>query len=463
MLGQSVVASPVSGTVTVETPGSATFTPLTSPQLILVGSTVDTTLGTVQLDTATTVAGQEQTGTFDGGAFVVTQAASGLTDLQLAGGPSTSVCGAGARAAFGPLLKLPFSSTVLRTLHSRVRGNFRTTGGYAAATVRGTEWTTADTCTGTMFSDQTGSVDTAARTAPLSKVITPNETIEYECSTAGMPPLASGYCEYLFGTVFPGVGGAMATYPYQASLATRSRFRVADECITDPAQRVQCTAYPFSGPGPLGYRAAGAVCNADDGPGEYLVSFRLGGITIGATPLTYTVPTQGRMGLCGTVAGAYFPTVIQPGAPRARIAANVKIVSRYQVPTRGRAYGMQVDLAPTGKRGSQQLRGVLYRDRHGRPGALVAVTPVFTFKSSDAGEPYDLFFRREFPLSPGFYWVGVITGQRSGVAGFIFQQGARDSDFNPNNFTAGASNPFGPFHVGNVRLAAEVGYDVPGT
>jgi hypothetical protein len=37
-----------------------------------------------------------------------------------------------------------------RRLWGNVHGNFRTTGRYASATVRGTEWLTEDTCAGTL-------------------------------------------------------------------------------------------------------------------------------------------------------------------------------------------------------------------------------------------------------------------------------------------------------------------------
>ena len=47
---------------------------------------------------------------------------------------------------------------MLQLLHSNAHGKFRTKGRYAAATVRGTKWTIADRCDGTLTHDLTDSV-----------------------------------------------------------------------------------------------------------------------------------------------------------------------------------------------------------------------------------------------------------------------------------------------------------------
>ena len=45
-----------------------------------------------------------------------------------------------------------------RSARSSAKGKFRTKGRYAAATVRGTKWTIADRCDGTLTHDLTDSV-----------------------------------------------------------------------------------------------------------------------------------------------------------------------------------------------------------------------------------------------------------------------------------------------------------------
>jgi hypothetical protein len=50
------------------------------------------------------------------------------------------------------------SSKTLQLLRASATGKFRTRGKYSAATVRGTRWTTADRCDGTLTRDITDSV-----------------------------------------------------------------------------------------------------------------------------------------------------------------------------------------------------------------------------------------------------------------------------------------------------------------
>jgi hypothetical protein len=50
------------------------------------------------------------------------------------------------------------SSRTLQLLHASAHGKFRTSGRYSAATVRGTRWTIADRCDGTLTRDITDSV-----------------------------------------------------------------------------------------------------------------------------------------------------------------------------------------------------------------------------------------------------------------------------------------------------------------
>jgi hypothetical protein len=53
------------------------------------------------------------------------------------------------------------SSRTVQLLHASARGRFRTRGRYSAATVRGTKWTIADRCDGTLTRDITDSVAVA--------------------------------------------------------------------------------------------------------------------------------------------------------------------------------------------------------------------------------------------------------------------------------------------------------------
>ena len=50
------------------------------------------------------------------------------------------------------------SRRLIRRLRARGRGRFRTRGRYSSATVRGTTWTIADRCDGTLTSVRSGTV-----------------------------------------------------------------------------------------------------------------------------------------------------------------------------------------------------------------------------------------------------------------------------------------------------------------
>jgi hypothetical protein len=93
---------------------------------------------------------QTQTGKFGGAVFKVTQARSGLATLSLVegttqGAPSYATCTTKKGKAVAAL-----SKRALQLLHASGKGKFRTKGRYAAATIRGTVWTIADRCDGTL-------------------------------------------------------------------------------------------------------------------------------------------------------------------------------------------------------------------------------------------------------------------------------------------------------------------------
>jgi hypothetical protein len=191
-LARTVVVSRVSGVVRVKPVGALRFSVLTRRLVLPVGSTVDASHGKVKLVTADVGRTRTQSGSFAGGAFVVTQDRSSLTTLALARGPAASrVCAAGSRRAASRAAATP---QTLRLLHASAYGKFRTVGRYAAATVRGTGWTTTDGCGGTTISDHRGQVATQSNTAELSYSLIPGAQSIYRCDAQGQPPVSSAYC-----------------------------------------------------------------------------------------------------------------------------------------------------------------------------------------------------------------------------------------------------------------------------
>jgi hypothetical protein len=156
VLGQKVNAKPVSGQVFILV--GTKLAPLTQAQQIPSGAILDTRAGSLQLTAAGTKGHKPETGVFGGAVFKLTQARNGLTNLGLAegafqGAPSFATCKAHKASEASAA-----ATKTLQLLHASAKGKFRTTGRYSAATVRGTKWTIADRCDGTLTRDIVHSV-----------------------------------------------------------------------------------------------------------------------------------------------------------------------------------------------------------------------------------------------------------------------------------------------------------------
>ena len=141
---------PTQGLVLIEVNGK--LVPLAQLKQIPAGAVIDALHGTLNLITSTGTGHKTQTGTFGGAIFKVTQDHSGLTTLSIVenafnGAPSYASC----NAPSGKASSAAVSKKVLQLLHAKDNhGRFRTKGRYAAATTRGTVWTIADRCDGTL-------------------------------------------------------------------------------------------------------------------------------------------------------------------------------------------------------------------------------------------------------------------------------------------------------------------------
>jgi hypothetical protein len=171
-LGKTFNVSLVSGVVLILVHGQ--LVPITELLQIPTNTVIAAVHGTITLTIAVPSAGahdaaakgkkkrlKTQTGTFGGAVFKITQARNGLATLTLVegaafmGAPTYATCKAH-KAADATAAAL--SIKTLQLLHASAHGKFRTTGRYSAATVRGTKWTVADRCDGTLTHDITDSV-----------------------------------------------------------------------------------------------------------------------------------------------------------------------------------------------------------------------------------------------------------------------------------------------------------------
>jgi hypothetical protein len=86
---------------------------------------------------------------------------------------------------------------------------------------------------------------------------------------------------------------------------------------------------------------------------------------------------------------------------------------------------------------------VLYGDSAGRPSALLGSTPALTFSSTQPGGWYELAFGTAVPVTPGRYWIGLLSGRSNGVAGFRWTSSASCRAWNNDTYDDGPSDPFG--------------------
>jgi len=160
VLGESVDVAPVSGAVRVKPPGASHYLPLAAGASITVGSLVDTRRGTVELR-STLRDGRTQKGRFWGAIFQVRQprAARGRIDLLLRGGRFSRCPAARGSAIASGVTRDVGRRTVVRRLWGRDHhGRFHTQGRDSVAAVRGTLWSTADRCDGTLTTVKRGKV-----------------------------------------------------------------------------------------------------------------------------------------------------------------------------------------------------------------------------------------------------------------------------------------------------------------
>jgi hypothetical protein len=158
---------------------------------------------------------------------------------------------------------------------------------------------------------------------------------------------------------------------------------------------------------------------------------------------TYVTPTVKR-GTCGkTTVGSISDALL----------SNIKRVNKCVLPVNADVDRLTVYLAPTSTKGQQLIKGIIYADSKGKPGARLGVTEQLTFKSTDAAGWYELPFSPPIKLEAGTYWIGTITGATSKVAGERYDSVANAEDYNSNGYTVGPSNPFGSFKTTNEEVS----------
>ena len=137
---ETVVVDEVSGTVKVRLAGTNRFVSLDSVRDVPMGSEIDARKGVVELVSVASDGGAPQTAKFSEGIFRVSQSGA-VTVLTLTEKLSCATAGKASTAA---------KKAKKRRLWGDGNGRFRTKGKHSAATVVGTKWLVADTCTTTL-------------------------------------------------------------------------------------------------------------------------------------------------------------------------------------------------------------------------------------------------------------------------------------------------------------------------
>jgi hypothetical protein len=244
---------------------------------------------------------------------------------------------------------------------------------------------------------------------------------------------------------------------YAVGLITMSPDDQADLCVTGPTGKTSCTPYPLAPVDRFGFREAIVGCVPNEGAGDYQVGWRVRGVPLGA-PLTYRAPAPpASLSPCRAWLGN--PSI---GGSLAGLAADLKAVNRYSLPTAATGAELRVYLAPTGTPGQQTLRGIVYADAGGAPGALLGVTEELTFSSSAIAGWYDLPFSSPLDLASGDYWLGIISGPQPNVAAFAYDPVPDVRADNANAYAAGPSDPFGPIVTDNAQMSLYLVYDIAG-
>jgi uncharacterized repeat protein (TIGR01451 family) len=159
---RSVNLLPISGKVSFRLPNTTSYVPLLTITNVPARTEVNAVAGIAGVVSARTPANTPQTGKFTGGRFVVSYQPPIGPNKNAKNKQRPLVTQLRLSAPLRCPTRISASSSQpqrVRSLWGNGKGNFATSGRYAAATVRGTEWFTKDTCRSTTIRVRRGRVD----------------------------------------------------------------------------------------------------------------------------------------------------------------------------------------------------------------------------------------------------------------------------------------------------------------
>src|SRR3954451_13979117 len=166
------------------------------------------------------------------------------------------------------------------------------------------------------------------------------------------------------------------------------------------------------------------------------------------------VRTGGRLNVCRALPGCSAPA--NPPAPTTfgtttigsatdTFGADRKRVSPATLTEAGRVTKLRLFVEPGGASGQETLRGLVYADAGGAPGRLLGTTGVLAYDDGDTSFRgwWDLSLPTPLSLPAGRYWLGILSGGTSDVAGFRWESTAASGRLHSDIYADGASDPFG--------------------
>lgn len=144
---------------------------------------------------------------------------------------------------------------------------------------------------------------------------------------------------------------------------------------------------------------------------------------------------------------------------------NQKIVGKFTLGVPGAVSKLTIKIANTGtSHAACNIKGVIYADSAGSPGALVAVGTAVAVADNAAAAAVDLAFASNVNLTAANWWLGFIAD--SGAVGFLFYanntSGGNTAYDWSDTYSDGPTDPFGaPDQTTTRNMAIYATYTTP--
>src|SRR4051794_27634736 len=167
--------------------------------------------------------------------------------------------------------------------------------------------------------------------------------------------------------------------------------------------------------------------------------------------------------IAGSTSAATTPSTFgntTAGGSRTWASPNYKFVSRFHLSEAGSVQKLSAYVFGTGSSGSQALRGVVYADASGEPGAVKASSQEVQIAYNAPRSWVDLALSAPLALPAGDYWLGFQTGPATGNALIYFTYDAvtARARTNPDDYSNGPSASFGSGTVRDRELSVNATY-----